>query len=114
MPFNCLLARKKSLRTQMNFSLLSNHVEPPGTPGRNLRSQKRPLNKNKNNVRVGNAVLFYIMAGKNKGHSRHGVVVNTSTIRLPAYPKNKHYKVRRGKQNVIVPVSLIKRVLKRG
>jgi hypothetical protein len=100
----------------MNFSMLSNHVEPPGTPRRNLRSQKRPLNKEKNNVRVGNAILFYL-TGRNKGGSRHGTVIDTSNFRLPAYPKNKHYKVRRkiGKrnQNIIVPVSLIKRVLKR-
>jgi hypothetical protein len=97
----------------MNFK--NNHVEPPGTPRRNLRSQTRPRNKDKKPVRLQNRVLFQLKAGPYAGFTRQGLIVNKSNFRFANYPTNEHFKVKvnSSKRYVIVPVSLIRRVLKR-
>ena len=98
----------------LNFSLLDNHVEPPGTPKQNLRVQRRAVDKKKKNIRVKNMISFYVMAGPKRGRSKKGVIVNTSNFRLPAYSKNNHFRVMvvPSGEHVIVPRSLIKRVVR--
>ena len=95
----------------------------PPVPIKNLRNQKRKrVNNGKNNIRNGNHVLFYIAKGPSaKGVELYGIVIrknNNSPVSFPNYPKNNKFMVEfkptiTTSQRVIVPHSLISKVLRR-